>query len=87
MPQPRTLEEQNNMRKDVTAMGNFLRTAELLERDHRLVELFIVSNDNLLVATLADDDTSVAPREVVHAPERVNGQEERVNRVSESNHM
>ena len=48
-------------------------TAELLERNHRFIELLIIVHDDFLVASLADDETSVTPTEVVHIPEGVDG--------------
>ena len=59
------------------------RTAKLLQGNHALVKLFVFSDNDLLVVTFANDQTSVAPREVVHAPERVYWEEETVDWVSE----
>ena len=59
-------------------------TAELLEWNHAVIKLLILSHDDLLVVTLADDYTCVTPAEIVHAPEGINGKEETVDRVSEN---
>ena len=59
-----------------------LLTAELLERDHRFVELFILSHHDLLVVTFADNQTRVTPAEVIHTPEGVDREEETVHRIS-----
>lgn len=56
-------------------------TAEFLQRNHRVVELLVVVHDDLLVVTFADNQTSVTPAEVIHAPEGVNWQEETVHRI------
>lgn len=61
------------------------RTAEFLEWDHRLVILVVVVHDNLLVATLANDQTRVTPTEVVHTPEGVDREEQTVHRVPTRN--
>lgn len=59
-----------------------VHTAELFQRDHTVIELLVLSHDDLLVVTFTDDQTRVTPTEVVHTPEGVYGQEETVNRVS-----
>jgi hypothetical protein len=61
------------------------RTAEFLERNHRLVILVVVIDDNFLVAAFADNQTRVTPTEVVHAPERVDREEETVDRITARN--
>lgn len=58
-------------------------TTELLERDYRLVEFVVVIYDDFLIRSVSDDQTGVAPAEVVHPPERIQRQEERVNGVPE----
>jgi len=56
-------------------------TAEFLEGDHRFVPLLIVIHDNLLVATLTDDEACVTPAEVVHTPEGIDRKEEAVHGI------
>ena len=58
-------------------------TVPLLVRNHGFVELhFVGITDNLFVLSVIQDDTCITPTELVHAPERVQRQEETVNRVS-----
>jgi hypothetical protein len=48
-------------------------TAEFLERNHRLVELFIFINHHLLAGSFANDQTRITPSKVIHAPEGIYG--------------
>ena len=59
-----------------------IRTTELFERNHGFVE-FLLVRDDLLVLALTNNDTGVTPTELVHAPERIDGKEETVNRISD----
>ena len=59
-------------------------TAEFLERNHGIVILLVVVHDDLLVVAFTNDQTSVTPTEVIHAPEGIDGEEETVHRVSGS---
>ena len=61
--------------------GAGAHTAKLLERNHALVELLILSQNDLLVVTFSDDETCVTPTEVIHAPEGIHWKEETVHRV------
>ena len=56
---------------------------EFGERDRGFVECFVFGLKNLLRSTFTDDDTSVTPREVVEFPERVDGEEEGIDGISE----
>ena len=58
-------------------------TAELLERNHGVVELLVIVHDDLLIIAFANNKTGVTPTEVVHAPESVDREEETVDRVRE----
>jgi len=57
-------------------------TAELFERDHGFVKFVVLVDNNLLAATLANDQASVTPTEVIHTPEGVYRKQERVDRVA-----
>lgn len=57
------------------------RTAEFLERNHRLIELLIFINHHLLAGPFANDETGITPSKVIHAPEGVYGQQEAVDRI------
>lgn len=56
-------------------------TAEFFEGDHRFVPLLIIIHDDLLIATLADDEARITPTKVVHTPEGVDREEETVHRI------
>jgi len=62
-------------------------TAKFLEWNHRVIVLLIFIHENLLVITFADDQTCVSPTEIIHAPERIDRQEETVNRVSKQQNL
>lgn len=57
------------------------RTAKFLERDHRFVPLLIIIHDDLLIATLTDNEARVTPTEVVHTPEGIDRKEETIHGV------
>ena len=67
-------------------MTSKILTAELLERYHGLVELLILVGDDLLLLPFSNNNTSVTPTELVHAPEGIDGQEETVDRVEQDIH-
>ena len=58
-----------------------MRTAELLQGYHGVIELLVVIHNDFLVVAFTDDETSVTPTEVVHAPERVHGKKQTVHRI------
>lgn len=80
MPRPRIL--QQVMRIGRTESFWERPTTKLLERDHRVVELFILVDDDLLLLALSDHQTSITPTELVHAPEGIDRQEEAVDRIA-----
>lgn len=59
---------QYTVRIDLRNRKAFPRTTELLQRNHALIKLLVFSHNNFLVVTLSDNDTSITPTEVVHAP-------------------
>lgn len=63
-----------------------MHTTEFFERNHGLVELLILVRDDLLVLAFTNNNASVTPTELVHAPERIDRKEETVNRVSNRIH-
>lgn len=42
------------------------------------MEAFLLVHEDLLIATFTNDNTSITPGEVIHAPKRVDRQEEAV---------
>ena len=71
-------------RQKTTGRSSTVRTAKLLERDHTFIESFVVLQDDLLLLSFTDDDTSITPTKVVHTPEGIDGQEERINWIPKS---
>jgi len=61
-------------------------TTELLQRNHRLIELLILVRNDLLFLAFSNDHASITPTELVHAPERIDWEEEAVYRVSDVQH-
>jgi len=57
-------------------------TTEFFQWNHRFIELPILIHDDLLVTAIADDNAGISPGEIVHAPKRVDRQEETVYRIS-----
>ena len=55
------------------------RTTELLDGNHRIVKLLIIIHDHLLF--LHSAQTCVTPAELIHTPEKVDGQEETVHKL------
>ena len=51
-----------------------------LKRNAAWVEAFVFDCNNLLLAFLANDNTGVSPREIVLVPERVDWEDERIDR-------
>jgi hypothetical protein len=58
-------------------------TAELLERNHRFIKLRVIIHYHLLAIPFTNNQTGITPTEVVHAPKRVDWQEEAVHRISD----
>ncbi len=48
-------------------------TAEFLEGNHGLIELFIFIDHHLLARPFANDQTRITPSKVIHAPEGIYG--------------
>jgi hypothetical protein len=59
-----------------------MRTTEFLERYHGFIILVVLVYNDLFVAALTNNKTGITPTEIVHAPERINGQEETVDYVA-----
>ena len=68
MPLPHTLKVGNAFSRASREVSEYL-TAEFFKRYHGIVELLIFIHEDLLVATLSNDQTGISPTEVVHAPE------------------
>ena len=54
-------------------------TAKFLKRNHGLVELFVFINHHLFAGPFANNQTSITPSKVIHAPEGIYGQQEAVD--------
>src|ERR1700726_2148506 len=54
-----------------------------LQRNTARIKTFVINSDYLLVAFLANNDTGISPAKIVLVPERVNRQDEGINRKCE----
>lgn len=68
MPLPHILKVRNAFSHTSREMSEYL-TAEFFKRYHGIVILLIFIHEDLLVATLFNDQMGISPTEVIHAPE------------------
>ena len=68
MPLPHILKVGNASSHTSREMSEYL-TTEIFKRYHGIVILLIFIHEDLLVATLSNDQMGISPTEVIHAPE------------------